>query len=123
VTILGKGRKTRSVTLNYKALRAIVAYLKSRPAADCTHVFLSKFRSHLSPRAIQNVITKYVGLAAIPHATPHTLRHTFATHHIKKGTGLKTVQQALGHASLKTTEIYVHLAREVMDKELQRNAL
>ncbi len=53
----------------------------------------------------------------------HTLRHTFATHMVKRGTKLDVVRQALGHESLETTSIYVELAREQMDKELQENAL
>jgi integrase/recombinase XerD len=57
------------------------------------------------------------------YLTVHTLRHTFATHMVKKGTKLDIVRQALGHESLNTTSIYVDLAREVMDKELQANAL
>jgi site-specific recombinase XerD len=51
------------------------------------------------------------------------LRYIYATHHVRKGTGLKTVQQALSHANLKTIEIRVHLAWEVIEKELQRHAL
>ena len=54
---------------------------------------------------------------------PDILRHTFATHHVARGTDLRTVQEALGHADLKTTSIYVQLAREVMKRELQKHAL
>src|SRR5215210_4760142 len=54
----------------------------------------------------------------IPNASVHTLRHTFATHTIKKGTKLEVVRQALGHESLETTSAYIHLAREMMDKEM-----
>jgi len=59
----------------------------------------------------------------IPRATVHTLRHTFATHSVKKGTKLDVVRKALGHASLATTSINADLAREVMDEEMQKNAL
>src|SRR5581483_2276489 len=123
VTILGKGRKTRTVTLNYKACRALRAWLDVRPAVDTPVIFLSKFRKPLSGRAIENVIAKYAQVAGIHDASPHTLRHTFATQHVKRGTKLDVVRQALGHSSLKTTSIYVELARDVMDKELQENAL
>jgi len=61
--------------------------------------------------------------AGIPGASTHALRHTFATHHVRKGTKLDVVRQALGHESSATTSVYVGLAREVMDQELQRNAL
>jgi site-specific recombinase XerD len=123
VTVLGKGRKQRSVTLNYKACRAIKNYLSVRPAADDTHLFLTKFKKGIGPRGIEKLVEKYLKEAGIPNASVHTLRHTFATHTIKKGTKLEVVRQALGHESLETTSIYVHLAREMMDKELQENAL
>lgn len=123
VTVLGKGRKQRSVTLNYKACRAIKNYLSVRPAADDTHLFLTKFNKGIGPRGIEKLVEKYLTEAGIPNASVHTLRHTFATHTIKKGTKLEVVRQALGHESLETTSVYVHLAREMMDKELQENAL
>ena len=70
------------------------------------------------------MVEKYLKEAGIINVSVHTLRHTFATHTIKKGTKLEVVWQALGgHESLETTSIYVHLAREQMDKELQENAL
>ena len=68
-------------------------------------------------------MARYLAEAQVAHASVHTLRHTFATHMVKKGTKLDVVRQALGHEDLKTTSIYVELAREVMDKELQANAL
>ncbi len=119
----GKGRKDRVVTLNYKACRAIKAYLAVRPKVDEEHLFLSKFERPLSTRSIRNLVAKYLREAGIPGASTHSLRHTFATHHVKKGTKLDVVRQALGHESLATTSVYVGLAREVMDKELQQNAL
>jgi site-specific recombinase XerD len=70
------------------------------------------------------MVEKYLKEAGITNASVHTLRHTFAINTIKKGTKLEVVRQALGgHESLETTSIYVHLAREMMDKELQENAL
>ena len=123
VTVLGKGRKQRSVTLNYKACRAIKNYLAIREDVDDTHLFLTKFKKGIGPRGIEKMAEKYLKEAGIHNASVHTLRHTFATHTIKKGTKLEVVRQALGHESLETTSIYVHLAREMMDKELQENAL
>ena len=55
--------------------------------------------------------------------SPHTLRHTFATHHARQGTPLGVIREALGHENLATTSLYVGLAREQMDAELQRHAL
>jgi site-specific recombinase XerD len=123
VRIFGKGRKERTVTLNYKACRAIKSYLAIRPAGEDEHLFITKFGMGIGPRAIQYLLRKYMDEAAISSAGVHTLRHTFATHMVRRGTKLDVVRQALGHTSLKTTSIYVDLAREVMDKELQANAL
>ncbi len=61
--------------------------------------------------------------AGIKGASVHTLRHTFATHSVRKGTSLRVVQEALGHSSLQTTSRYVSLARELMDQQLEANAL
>lgn len=123
VTIHGKGRKTRTVTLNWKACRAIRSYLAVRPRTDSPSLFITKFRAGIGPRSIENVIAKYLAEAGISGASVHTLRHTMATHMVKNGTKLDVVRQALGHTSLKTTGLYVDLAREVMDEEMQRNAL
>jgi site-specific recombinase XerD len=68
-------------------------------------------------------VEKYLKEAEIQNASVHTLRHTFATHMVKKGTKLDVVRQALGHESLETTSIYVDLAREVIDNELRQNGL
>src|SRR5215213_9824080 len=121
--ISGKGRKERTVTLNYKVCRALRNYLALRPKIDEEALFLTKFGLPIGPRSIENIITKYAAAAGIPDASPHTLRHTFATHHVRKGTSLASVRAALGHENLATTSLYVGLAREQMDQELQKNAL
>ena len=64
-----------------------------------------------------------VAAAGVNGATVHTLRHTFATHHARRKTSLPVIKEMLGHASLKTTERYIQLARELMDREVQQNAL
>ena len=69
------------------------------------------------------MVEKYVKEAGLFDVSVHTLRHTFATQHVARGTNLKTVQEALGHSDLKTTSIYVSTAKEAMKKELQNNAL
>ena len=94
-----------------------------RPTATDTRLFLSKFKTGMSGRAIEKVLTKYLLEAKISGAKVHTLRHTFATHQVRNGTQLPTVRDALGHSSLAITSLYVGLAREQMDKELQANAL
>jgi integrase/recombinase XerC len=124
VHILGKGRKSRTLTFNWRACRAVRAYFGIRPKnSDDPHLFLSKLRRRMSPRAIERVIAKYAQEAGLGSVKVHTLRHTFATQHVKNKTSLETVRKALGHESLATTQIYIDLAREVMDKELQEHAL
>ena len=121
--VKGKGGKARSVPLNYKACRALKAWLKIRPDADENALFVTKFGQPMGPRAFQYTVKKYLKEAGIKGASVHTLRHTFATHHVARGTDLRTVQEALGHADLKTTSVYVQLARQVMKRQLQEHAL
>jgi site-specific recombinase XerD len=120
--ILGKGRKTRWIPLNHKACRALKTWLDTR--ADKTGaLFATKFGQPIGPRGLQRLVRKYMREADITLASVHTLRHTFATHHVAQGTSLRTVQEVLGHASLKTTSIYVQLAQEAVKRELQEHAL
>lgn len=119
----GKGRKERTVTLNDPACRALRSYLASRPEVDDAHLFLSKFKRGLGSWGIEDVVKKYLTIAGIQNASPHSLRHTFATQHVKRGTELPVVQAALGHENLATTSRYVGLVREQMDQRLQEHAL
>ena len=121
--IIGKGRKDRWIPLNYKACRALKTWFKMRPEVDHDALFVTKFGKSMGPRSTQHVVKKYLIEAGIKGASVHTLRHTFATHHVAQGTSLRTVQELLGHADLKTTSIYVQLAQEAVKKELQDHAL
>ena len=121
--ILGKGRKERWIPLNYKACRAIKTWLDTRPKVASSALFVTKFAEGMGPRAIQHLVAKYLQEAGVRGASVHTLRHTFATHHVAQGTSLRTVQEVLGHADLKTTSIYVQLAQEAVKRELQKHAL
>lgn len=123
VRVNGKGRKRRTVSLNSKACDALRAYLGSRRSPPTSPVFLSKSGTGLSGRAIQRIVKKYMASAGIKNASVHALRHTFATHMVRKGTNLRVIQGALGHTSLQTTSVYVSLARDLMDQQLQANAL
>jgi len=123
VRILRKGGKRDTIPLNYKACQALAAYFKIRPAVDFSALFVTKFKTPMSKRAIQQTVATYLKEAGIQGASVHTLRHTMATHHIARGTDLKTVQETLGHASLATTSIYVSLAKKAQRKALQEHAL
>ena len=121
--VIGKGRKDRWIPLNYKACRALRTWLKARPDVDHDGLFVTKFRKPTGIRAIQHIVEKGLKEAGVKGASVHTLRHSFATHHVAQGTSLRTVQEMLGHADLKTTSIYVQLAQEVVRKDLQAHAL
>jgi site-specific recombinase XerD len=86
-------------------------------------VFITEFHLPMGPRAIERAVAMHMSEAGIPGTSVHTLRRTFANHQVKQGTKLDAVRQALGHASLPTTSIYISLAREEMDQELQASAL
>jgi site-specific recombinase XerD len=124
VRVWGKGRKERTITLNSKACAALSAYLLTRSTADRRGpLFISKYGAALTPRSIQRIVAKLTASAGVSGASVHSLRHTFATHMVRKGTNLRVVQEALGHSSLQTTSRYVSLARELMDEQLEANAL
>jgi integrase/recombinase XerD len=123
VRIRRKGGKMAAIPLNYKACKAVAAYLHVRPEVGQSALFISQFRKPMSTRAIQHRMTKYVKEAGITSASVHTLRHTMATHHVARGTDLKTVQETLGHADLATTTMYVSLAKTAQRKALQEHAL
>ena len=123
ISIRGKGRKQRRLPLNYKACRALKAWLGIRPDIQADGLFVTKFREPMGPRAIQRVVTKYLNAAAVKNASVHTLRHSFATHHVAKGTSLRTIQEALGHSDLKTTSIYISTAKQALKRDLQNHAL
>jgi integrase/recombinase XerC len=123
IKVRGKGRKERVVTLNWKACKAIRAYLAVRPEAEDDRLFVTKFRRGMGPRAIERVVEKYLTEAGISGASVHSLRHTFGVQHARAGTKLGVIRNALGHESLATTSIYTELARADMDKELQEHAL
>jgi site-specific recombinase XerD len=123
VRVKRKGGKIDTIPLNYKACQALAAWLKVRPKVDHTTLFVTKFKAPMSRRAIQYTVSKYLQSVGIKNASVHTLRHTMATHHIARGTDLKTIQETLGHADLATTAIYVSLAKNAQRKALQEHAL
>jgi len=114
---LGKGQKRRLVPLGEPALDALDAYLAKRAeqprAAATTAVFLSPRGGALTRQAAWKMITGYARSVGISKpASPHKMRHSFATHLLEGGADLRSVQTLLGHASITTTEIYTHVADE-----------
>ncbi|MEM9081545.1 MAG: site-specific tyrosine recombinase/integron integrase [Verrucomicrobiota bacterium] len=116
IRVFGKGSKERYCPVGTPALEALQTY-RAKADVSAGPLFLSKLRKRLSPRAIHNLLKKYLAHANFPlHVTPHKLRHSFATHLLDNGADLRSVQSLLGHASLSTTQIYTHVSVERMKK-------
>ena len=112
----GKGSKQRVVPLNPLAIQALRQYLdhtlKGDPRPD-EPVFLSRSGKMLDRESLWRIVKKYVIRAGLhPDTSPHTLRHSFATHLLAGGADLRAVQEMLGHASIATTQVYTHVDRE-----------
>lgn len=114
VRIVGKGNKERVVPMGDPAAEAVTAYLAVRPEPADTDsediLFLNRSGRQLSRISVFNMVKKQAMLAGITkEISPHTFRHSFATHLIEGGADLRVVQEMLGHESILTTEIYTHL--------------
>jgi integrase/recombinase XerD len=113
---LGKGSKERIVPVGSAAVKALGAYLdKGRPRLvglrDEPHVFVNQRGSGLSRQGLYKIVQRHARSAGLEHRmSPHTLRHTFATHLLAGGCDLRSVQEMLGHADIGTTQIYTHLS-------------
>lgn len=125
VHLLGKGSKERLVPLGASARRAVRRYLRElRPRLDRGEgegrVFLNRHGRPLSRMGVWKILRRHVQRAGIrKRVTPHTLRHTFATHLLEGGADLAAVQEMLGHADIATTEIYTHVDRSYL-REVHR---
>jgi integrase/recombinase XerC len=122
VKVLGKGGKERIVPLGGKAVKALEDYLDVRNIRELnTPLFLNSRGGRLTRRSVGRIVDRYmIHLETMKKASPHTLRHTFATHLLEGGADLRSIQEMLGHASLSTTQKYTHVSidrlLEVYDK-------
>jgi integrase/recombinase XerC len=126
IRVLGKGGKERVVPIGSYAISALREYLARRdeffpPAKKGergeTAVFLNRWGSRLSGRSVSQIVLKYLRKSGVSHhITPHSLRHSFATHLLDGGADLRAIQELLGHARLSTTQRYTHLS---MDKIME----
>jgi integrase/recombinase XerD len=119
VTVTGKGNKQRLVPVSSKALKEIDLYMKVRasqnPIQEPNIVFLNRRGKRLTRAMIFTIIKDLAAKAGIrKKISPHTFRHSFATHLVEGGADLRAVQEMLGHESILTTEIYTHIDRSFL---------
>ncbi|HEX8915932.1 MAG TPA: tyrosine recombinase XerC [Humisphaera sp.] len=114
--VRGKGRKDRLTPIGSQAIKALQRYFEMRSMEPrcggpyAARVFLNKHGEPLSTRSVRRKLDKYLVSAGLdPGISPHTLRHSFATHLLNNGADLRSVQELLGHQSLSTTQVYTHL--------------
>ena len=128
IRFFGKGNKERMIPLTYYARKWLERYLtqsrrilSERSTKGSKFVFLSNNGLPLTRVAVWQSVKKYINKAAIPKKiSPHTFRHSFATHLVDGGANLVEVQALLGHADISTTEIYTHLSRDFIDSEYMK---
>jgi len=120
ISVVGKGSKIRTVYFSGRAVKALRVYLNERKDMDDA-LFINYRRGaaksgqerRLSVKSIEDIVKKYVLIAGLPvMATPHTLRHSFATDLLNQGVDLRTVQEFLGHSNIATTQIYTHVTNK-----------
>jgi site-specific recombinase XerD len=118
--VIGKGSKIRTVYFSERAVKALRRYLNERQDLDDA-LFINYRRGsaktdktrRLTVKSIEDIVKKYVIIAGLPvMATPHTLRHSFATDLLNQGVDLRTVQEFLGHSNIATTQIYTHVTNK-----------
>lgn len=122
IVVAGKGKKERLVPVGQVALAVIEQYLKVRKTARRANLdrtdkalFVNRFGTRMSARSVERMLNKYLKQTGLSQkVTPHTLRHSFATHLLNRGADLRSVQELLGHSSLTTTQIYTHVSTRRM---------
>ena len=124
-TVRGKGKKERLVIFGPDALKAMQSWLACRnsvlgdKATDA--VFLNKNGTRLTSRSVGRLMEKYLAQTGLdPKTSPHTLRHSFATHLLDRGADIRSVQELLGHRSLATTQIYTHVTTGRLKESYQK---
>ena len=123
VRVRGKGKRERLAPLGSHAIKAIKRWQRARRPNKKGNValFLNKFGGRLTTRSVARMLDKYLKLTGLDLRTsPHTLRHSFATHLLDRGADIRSVQELLGHKSLVTTQIYTHVSTAGLRKAYER---
>lgn len=125
--IRGKGRKERLAPIGSHALRALALWLKKRKlrnseAGPESPVFVNRFGARLTTRSVGRMLEKHLRTTGLDRrTTPHSLRHSFATHLLDRGADIRSVQELLGHKSLVTTQIYTHVSAATLREVYERS--
>lgn len=125
ITVTGKGNKIRVVPIGETTFDDLTRYLETREKfldekqIRVSYLFLNRSGEQLSVRSVNRVVKQYAGRFGLD-ITPHTLRHSFATHLLENGADLLLIKEILGHASLSTTQKYTHITADVMKKVYNR---
>ena len=117
--VRGKGKKERLCPVGETALRAVRAYMAKRPGHlhEPRALFVSQKLTRITVRQVDRLLQQYLRQTGIPgRISPHSLRHSFATHLLERGADLRSVQELLGHASLSTTQLYTHITPQRLKK-------
>ena len=118
--VRGKGRKERLLPLGEPAINSLKKYVDKRSDSNPS-LFVNKRLGTLTDRGVRDIIYKYVKKAAIvSKVSPHTFRHSFATHLLDRGADLRSVQELLGHSSIATTQVYTHLTIDSLKSVYQK---
>lgn len=126
LSITGKGGRTRTIYFSQRCLYWLIKYLITRK--DKSKALFINYSSpspeadpRLTSRSIENIVKKYTQMAGLPiEATPHTLRHSYATDLLGKGADLRSVQELLGHKNIVTTQIYTHVTNKKLKKDFDK---
>ena len=119
IIVRGKGKKERLCPIGEQALTTIRAYLAKRPKKLRVPyaLFVSQKLVRLTVRQVDRLLQRYIAQGNLPsNISPHSLRHSYATHLLERGADLRSVQELLGHASLSTTQIYTHITPQRLKK-------
>jgi site-specific recombinase XerD len=122
IRVIGKGNNERFVFFNKASAEALKAYLRVRPRCKDGALFVSRQRRRLSYQQVGRIFEEYVTLSGLEgKITPHTMRHSIATHLHKNGVDLMTIKEFLGHASIQTTQIYAQMESEHVRRSLEKH--